>query len=252
VVLCGQAIRNRANNKYDPEGLHRCQREDGHTGTCAEFHYLEQLRSVAPRVADKIARDATKTTGASWKSEDAGPNRISRWTMLLTDDELLALGIRMAALKPWVVAKLRQKAATYEDCMSSARYLAWSVYRMEGAPDPDPGTRAYLEDHFGPMVKGATGCLICRAPLRFALFQDARRGKAEIETAHANPREHTPGNVGFAHRHCNIAQGDKDLDGFYDWITGILERAGRITVHNLDRPLPLDPPKDPRDVEESL
>ena len=170
--------------------------------------------------------------------------------MLLDDTALLSLGINMSALKPWVVAKLRQKAATYDDCMSTARYLAWSVYGMDGAPAIDAATKQYLEANFGAIVSGATGCLVCKAPLKFELFHSARRGKAEIETAHANPREHTPGNVGFAHRHCNIAQGDKDLDGFYDWITGILQRAGRITIHNPDHPLPLDPPKDLRDDEE--
>lgn len=250
MILCQKALRARTNSKYEPPEGHQCQREAGHTGKCAESEYLEHLKSVAPLVAKKIARDATKTTGASWKGKDAGPNRIPRWTMLLPDEELLALKINMAGFKPWVVAKLRQKAASYEDCMSSARYLAWSAYGMEGAPDPEPDTRTYLEAHFGPIVKGATGCLVCRAPLRFDLFHEARRGKAEIETAHANPREHTPGNIGFAHRHCNIAQGDKDLSGFYDWITGILERAGRIKVRTLDRSLPLDPPKDPRDAEE--
>ena len=250
MAICGKTLPDRARSKYDPPSLHRCQCEEGHAGDCAEFEYLRHLRSVAPRVAAKIVRDATKTTGASWKSEDAGPNRISRWAMLLRDDELLALGLDMSKLKPWVVAKLRQKAATYEDCMSSARYLAWSVYGMESAPEPDDATRIYLESSFGPIIKGHTACLVCRAPLRFVLFQEARRGRAEIETAHANPRVHTPGNVGFAHRHCNIAQGDKDLSGFYDWITGILERAEPITVRNLDHPLPLDPPRDPRDDEE--
>lgn len=248
--LCGKALRDRKGAKYDAIGLHRCQRELGHVGACAEFEYLDHLKSIAPRVAAKIVRDSTKTTGASWKSEDAGPNRISRWIMLLDDAGLLKLGINMSALKPWVVAKLRQKAATYDDCMRTARYLAWSVYGMDGAPGINEATKTYLEANFGAIVSGATGCLVCKAPLKFELFHSARRGKAEIETAHANPREHTPGNVGFAHRHCNIAQGDKDLDGFYDWITGILQRAGRITIHNQDHPLPLDPPKDLRDDEE--
>lgn len=251
MTLCGSPLRANKNAKYDPADLHRCQRISGHTGSCAEFGYLEHLKRQAPRVAAKIVRDSTKTTGASWKSEDAGPNRISRWVMLLSDEELLKLGINMSALKPWVVAKLRQKAAAYEDCMSTARYLTWSVYGMIGAPVPDSVTRDYLESEFGPIQAGSTGCLVCRAPLNFTLFHEARRGKAELETAHANPREHAPGNVGFAHRHCNIAQGDKDLDGFYDWITGILQRAGRITVQHLDRPLPLDPPKDRLDEEES-
>ena len=90
--------------------------------------------------------------------------------------------------------------------MSSARYLAWLVYGMEGAPDADPATKSYLEAHFGPIVQGATGCLVCRAPLRFALFHEARTiGKAEIETAHANPREHTPGTVlGFSALHFSL------------------------------------------------
>jgi hypothetical protein len=183
---------------------------------------------VAPRVAQKIARDSTKTTGASWKSKRAGPNRISRWTMLLSDAKLKALGVNMAALKPWVVAKLREKAATYEDCMSSAQYLTWRTYGMANSPDPDAYTRGYLEALFGPILKGSTLCLVCQAPLDFRLFDAARRGRAEIETAHAEPRSHTPGNIGFAHRSCNIAQGDKTLNEFYDWIKGILSRAGRI------------------------
>ncbi len=228
MVFCGKPLRARANAKYDPPTLHRCYCEKGHSGACQEFPYLEHLRSAAPRVAAKIVRDATKTTGASWKSDDAGPNRISRWTMLLSDAELKGLGINMAGLKPWVVAKLREKSATYEDCMSAAQYLTWRTYGMVNAPDPDNYTRQYLDAIFGPIVKGSTGCLVCQAPLDFRLFHEARRGRAEIETAHAMARSHTAGNVGFAHRDCNIAQGDKSLDEFYDWIKGILSRAGRV------------------------
>ena len=228
MTLCGKKLPSRANAKYDPPGLHRCFRETGHAGACAEFPYLNHLKSIAPRVAAKIVRDATKTTGASWKSEDAGPNRISRWIMLLSDAELAKLGVNMKALKPWVIAKLRDKAATYEDCMNTAQFLAWSVYGMNGAPGPDAATHNFLTSRFGEIVPGTTGCLVCRAPLEFSLFHEARRGKAEIETAHAQPRSHTAGNVGFAHRSCNIAQGDKSLDEFYDWIAGILTRAGRI------------------------
>jgi hypothetical protein len=228
VQFCKKPLRARAKAKYDPPDLHRCHLESGHEGPCQEFPYLEHMKSVAPRVAAKIVRDATKTTGASWKSDDAGPNRISRWTMLFSDDELLEHGINMRALKPWVVAKLRDKAAPYDDCMSAAQYLTWSVYGMEEAPVPDSYTTQYLAALFGPIAPGKTVCLICRAPLRFPLFHDARRGKAEIETAHALPRSHIAGNVGFAHRNCNIAQGDKSVDEFYDWITGILKRAGRL------------------------
>lgn len=226
--FCGKPLKPRARSKYDPPGLHRCYREKNHHGSCQEFPFLEHLKSAAPRVADKIARDATKTTGASWKSEDAGPNRISRWTMLLSDAKLKALGVNMATLRPWVVAKLRDKAASYDDCINVAQYLTWRAYGMANSPDPDPHTREYLDALFGPIVSGSTLCLICQAPLDFKLFEAARRGRAEIETAHSEPRSHTPGNVGFAHRSCNIAQGDKTLNEFYDWIKGILSRAGRI------------------------
>ncbi len=116
--------------------------------------------------------------------------------MLLTDSELLALGIKMTALKPWVVDKLRQKAATYEDCMSSARYLAWSAYAMEGAPDANPEAKEYLEAHFGPIKKGATGCLVCRAPLQFDLFIKPEGGKQkskQLMQTHASTHPATLG-----------------------------------------------------------
>lgn len=228
--FCNKPLKTRGKSKYDPLDLHRCYADEGHGGACSEFPYLQHLAGVAKRVRDKIIRDSTKTTGASWKSEYAGPNRISRWTMLLSDDELLRLGINMKALKPWVVAKLRDKAATYEDCMDAARKLTWLAYSMKNAPVPDAATRDYLESRFGPIRTSQTFCLICRAPLDFRLFDEARRGRAEIETAHASPREHNAKNVGFAHRHCNIAQGDKSLAEFYGWIEGILQRAGRNTA----------------------
>lgn len=224
MILCGELIRTRANAKYDPEDLHRCQLNAGHAGKCQEYPYLNHLATVAPKVKDKIVRDATKTTGAAWKSDDAGPNRISRWVMTLDDEQLLALGINMPSLKPGIIAKLREKAASYEDCMSSAKYLTFLAYGMANAPEPDPFTRNYLEILFGSIIAGSTSCLICKSTLNFTHFAEARRGRAEIETAHALPRVHKPGNIGFAHRHCNIAQGDKTLPEFYAWIEGILAR----------------------------
>jgi hypothetical protein len=134
----------------------------------------------------------------------------------------------MSKLKPGIIAKLREKAASYDDCMASAKYLTYLVYSMTNAPDPDEYTRQYLEGLFGLIRKGSTSCLICRNPLDFDDFSEARRGRAEIETAHAQPRLHTPGNVGFAHRDCNIAQGDKTLPEFYEWIAGVLERHRQI------------------------
>ena len=166
------------------------------------------------------------TTGAAWKSKEAGPNRILRWVMLLDDRELEDYGISMSAFKPQVVAKLREKAATYESCMVVAKKLTWLVYQMPNAPTLVTKNKEYLEDYFGQMQADSTTCIVCRNPLPFDLFAKAARGKAEIETGHMNPRLHDPDNVGFAHRECNIAQGTKTLDEFYLWIRSILGRVG--------------------------
>lgn len=137
------------------------------------------------------------------------------------------LGINMSALSPLIQRKLREKAATYDDCMNAAKRLTWLAYGMSNAPAPDRMAAQYLEALYGPLISGSTTCLVCKNPLDFAQFENARRGKAEIETAHAAPREHNEANVGFAHRECNIAQGNKSLPEFYHWIEGILDRNGR-------------------------
>lgn len=224
---CWQALPTRS--KYSEEGLHRCWKPAGHSGRCSEYPFLSHLRDVADSVARKIKRDSRMTTGAAWDSDDAGPNRIRRWVMLKSDEELLEqYGLDMQSLKPWVRAKLREKAAPYTDCMEVAISLTWQLYGMENAPEPPADIREYLEEHFGPIEAGYTGCLICTGSIDFNLFQEARRGYSPIETAHGQPREHKPENVGFAHRRCNIAQGSKTLDEFYDWIEGILRRVGRL------------------------
>ncbi len=205
----------------------RCYDFPDHPGRCSDMPFLRHLLSVAPKVAKKIVRDSTMTTGAAWLSDDAGFNRVQRWAMLLPDDEIERItGKDMSACSEGVQRKLREKAATYEDCISVAQYLAWLVYSMSEAPAAPPEVEA-LADLFGPIQSGSTTCIICKAPISFDLFAEARRGKAAIETAHKNPRVHTPENVGFAHRFCNIAQGDLALDDFYDWMEGVLARVGR-------------------------
>ncbi|MEM8504169.1 MAG: hypothetical protein AAF716_13575 [Cyanobacteria bacterium P01_D01_bin.1] len=221
--FCKKPITN--TYKYKDVSEKYCHREAGHEGRCAEFPYLKNLSATHKRVADKIKRDATMTTGAAWKSDDAGPNRILRWVMLLSDEELLQFGLDMNKLKPGVVAKLREKSATYEECMLVAAKLTFLAYQMPDAPECPQNIKEYLEERFGQFVSGSTTCIICREPLSFSLFEVAQRGKAAIETAHSNPRTHSDENVGFAHRECNIAQGNKTLDEFYDWIRGILDRV---------------------------
>lgn len=223
INLCNEIVSSRS--AYESVQPRLCQLPKGHSGKHSEFHYLDHLRIVQKPVAEKIKRDSTMTTGAAWKSEEAGPNRILRWVMLLSDSELARYNIRMEKLKPQVVAKLREKAATYDNCMSVAKKLTWLAYQMEGAPQPPPEIKDYLEGHFGVMKPGSATCVICREKLDFSLFSKAQRGKAEIETGHISPRKHNADNVGFAHRECNIAQGNKTVAEFYKWIRGIIKRV---------------------------
>jgi hypothetical protein len=223
IHLCSHALPVRG--KYKDISEKRCYKEQGHAGACEEFHYLSHLSQFHKRVADKIKRDATKTTGAAWSSEEAGPNRIDRWVMLQPDEVLLRYGLDMSILKQTVVAKLREKAAPYSNCMDAAVKLTWLAYQMPDAPECPPENKDYLERRLGLMNRSSTTCIVCRLPLSFTLFMNAQRGKAEIETAHSNPRAHNSENIGFAHRECNIAQGSKTLDEFYAWIAGIIERT---------------------------
>jgi len=221
--FCRNTLKSRS--KYAAMTLTKCHRLKGHVGKCDEFPFVDHLCEVAPRVAAKIIRDSIMTTGAAWKSEDAGPNRILRWVMLWSDEDLLKFGINMSKLKPQVVAKLREKAADYDSCIRVALGLAKLAYEMPDAPEAPEDIRAYLEPHFGRIRKNVTACSICLLPLSFRLFDCAKRGKAAIETCHHNPRLHSPENTGFAHRECNIAQGPKTREEFYNWIAGILARA---------------------------
>ena len=225
INYCGKSLTNRS--KYDKIAQKKCHKLFDHDGPCDEFPFLEHLYEANKRIADKIKRDSVMTTGAAWKSEDAGPNRILRWVMLLSDEDLLAYGIEMAQLKPQVVAKLREKAADYDSCIQVAIKLTWLVYQMPGSPIPPDDIKKYLEIHFGKL-NYVTSCEICLTELEFKLFHEAQRGKAIVETCHLDPRSHTSQNVGFAHRECNIAQGNKSIKEFYEWIYGILKRAKYI------------------------
>lgn len=213
-----------SSSKYDDLQIKKCHLPHGHEGQCSEFPFLKHLNLLQKRVSDKIKRDSTMTTGAAWKSEDAGPNRILRWVMLESDENLKKYGINMENLKDGVISKLREKAADYDSCIQVAIKLTWLVYQMEGAPNCPQEIKEYLEDHFGIMNQ-ITNCAICLDKIPFDLFHSAQRGKANLETCHLNPRMHDPENVGFGHRECNIAQGNKTLEEFYIWIENILKRA---------------------------
>ena len=222
MFFCNRQINSRS--RYNKVVIRRCHLPDGHEGACNEYPFLRHLKSVAPNVAQKIIRDSTMTTGAAWKSDDAGPNRILRWVMKLPDEELSKFGLNMANLKPGLISKLREKAADYDSCIEVATKLTWLAYQMNNSPISPDDIAEYLERIHGKFIISSTVCEICKLPMNFADFSLAKRGKAEIETCHKNPRIHNPENIGFAHRECNIAQGAKTLDEFYAWIEGILAR----------------------------
>lgn len=232
---CSKRIQGRS--KFERHIERKCALKANHNGPCAEYPYLEHLEQVAPRVAAKIKRDSTKTTGAAWKSEVAGPNRIDRWAMLLSDKQLKKeYGIDLEAMKATVQSKLRDKAATYDNCMEVAAKLTWSAYQMLNAPQPPAEISTYLAGRFGAMEVGHARCIVCRKRLDFQDFEAAQRGRARIETAHSNPRLHNAENVGFAHRECNIAQGGLSLEEFYDWIRGIIARVEAHVDADVDAP----------------
>ncbi|MFT0878717.1 hypothetical protein VRZ08_19280 [Rhodopseudomonas sp. G2_2311] len=233
--LCNKPIVGRS--RFEKFINRRCYCLAGHKGKCDEYPYLKHLDTVAPRVRAKIQRDSTKTTGASWKSVDAGPNRIDRWGMLLPDAILKEeFDIDLPAMKQGVQAKLREKAATYDDCMEVAGKLTWAAYQMTNAPIAPPELAEYLTGRFGEMELGSNRCIVCRDKLDFRCFEEAQRGRALIETAHSNPRLHNVENVGFAHRECNIAQGGKSLEQFYGWIRSIVARVDAGVDANVDAP----------------
>ena len=233
--LCLKTISGRT--KYESIVHRQCFCKLGHNGRHDEYPYLRDLAKTAPRVAAKIKRDATMTTGAAWKSEDAGPNRILRWVMLLPDKTLKKdFKLDISSLKPSVQAKLREKAASYDDCMAVAAKLTWSAYQMHNAPAASDSVRAYLEAKFGPFELNSTRCIVCRDFLDFGAFEKAQRGRALIETAHSNPRLHNADNVGFAHRECNIAQGGLSLAEFYDWIKSIIARIESNVSADVEAP----------------
>jgi len=236
--LCAKPLAGRS--KFEAYISRSCFAASGHDGPCVEFPYLVQMTEVAPRVAAKIIRDSTKTTGAAWKSAVAGPNRMDRWGMLplLTDQVLKEqFGIDLVAMDPAVQAKLREKAATYEDCMAVAAKLTWTAYQMRNAPVPPANLSDYLTNRFSRLESGSTRCIICRDYLDFGDFEGARRGRALIETAHSSPRAHNPDNVGFAHRDCNIAQGGRSLAEFYSWIRSIIARVDDGVSSDVEAPV---------------
>lgn len=195
-------------------GIQRtCRAQAGHSGRCTDMPYLRHLRSQPQfsKLAKKIERDALHTRGAAWPKNLRGlqkrKNRQPRWT-LKSGDQLYP-----------------QHKADYETCLEVARTLTVHAYEMQGAPECQEDIRPYLGD--SELRPGKYTCFICQLPIQIADFAKAVQSKALIETAHIDPTLsvlHTPANVQFAHRECNIAQGKRSTVDFLEWIRGILSR----------------------------
>lgn len=190
--------------------MRKCRLEKGHLNRHTDMPFLIDLKKNHQKVAEKIERDSLNTRGAPWgvnkDGEQCRRNRQPHWTLKEGDQ-----------LYP-------KHYADYETCIKVAERLTYYVYCMEEAPDCPENIAKYFERR---PVKNTYRCPICLLPIKFEDFELARQSKAVIETAHLDPQEifiHTPENVCFAHRTCNIAQGEKNVKDFMKWIDGILER----------------------------
>jgi len=201
-------------NKEYGKGLggqkRRCCLPAGHEGRHTDMPFLLHLKKTHKKVADKLERDALNTRGAPWPKNLRGVqkrrNRQPHWTLKLGDQ-----------LYP-------KHYADYKTCLAVARRMTYYVYCMPDAPSCSDDIAKYLEQK--PKL-GTYVCPICLLPISFKDFEKAKQSKAEIETAHLDPSAtyiHTPDNVCLAHRECNIAQGDRSISDFLDWIDGILRR----------------------------
>lgn len=180
--------------------LRRCRKPADHVGRHSDMPFLEDLRAVESRVAEKIERDSFQTRGASWgknlEGEQARRNRQPRWT-----------------LGPGHVFYPAHHQ-TYEVCLEIAAELTLQAYEMVGAPPCPVSIAPRLSRQ--PIVDSGI-CPICRLPLELSEFALAQQSKAAIDTDHLNPkliRRHTPGNVYFVHHECNTTKGDRSLDEF--------------------------------------
>jgi len=176
---------------------------------------LEYLRGISytRKAADKARRDAENTKGVAWPTvtENADDSKNSRKN-------------REAR---WDIEEDHPYYATYETCLDVARRLTLYIFEMEDAPPCPTGLVQYLERE---PIPDSYVCYICGQPVTIEQINEAEVSKAVVETGHKIPFNiggiHEPDNVFFCHRECNIAQGNKIMPEFCDWIASILEFHG--------------------------
>lgn len=231
--LCRNVISARSRSWPPPVGGFRCSKLHGHDGRCSERHFLDHLKGLGglhKKIAAKIERDSFNTTGAAWNTGVAGPNRMPRHVANLPRD---ALNRALVANNYPTLDMLRNpekitdKGASRDECLRVAIQLTREAYAMENAPEMPQE----LVDYFASISFRRTHegrCLICHAPIDYNQFAEARVGTSTIQTVHSDPRVHTPGNASFGHKQCNVAQGDRTLEEYYDWMEEVLRSVGRI------------------------
>lgn len=187
--LCRNVISARSRSWPPPVGGFRCSKVHGHDGKCSERHVAN------------LPRDALNRALVA--------NNYPTLDMLRNPE------------------KITDKGASRDECLRVAIQLTREAYAMENAPEMPQE----LVDYFALISFRRTHegrCLICHAPIDYNQFAEARVGTSTIQTVHSDPRVHTPGNASFGHKQCNVAQGDRTLEEYYDWMEEVLRSVGRI------------------------
>lgn len=214
--------------RLDSQAKFRCKKEKGHTGRCQPTpflnHFKEYNNAEYGKVAQKIEQDAYHTRGNKTRPFK---NRSFRWDTPVEnpkehkDEENLGIP--------------KKEYASQEECFQVAQKLTKLAYEMAGAPKCPPEIEKRLDKK--PIPNNAR-CPICKGFLDINDFKKAEWGKALIEMCHIYPLGedkimHNYENIGWAHRHCNIAQQERSIPEFLKWISKILEAHGH-TVKRIE------------------
>ncbi|MCH2428938.1 MAG: hypothetical protein MK168_06400, partial [Candidatus Thalassarchaeum sp.] len=121
-ALCWKKLPDRNSSWPAIPGGRHCHKLPGHSGSCGEFGFLNNLKSIDNKIANKVKRVSWNTTGAAWKTKKAGPNRMPRYVAALPIEEfekaLKEKGFNLNELS--TPEKIIEKGATYAQCINVA------------------------------------------------------------------------------------------------------------------------------------
>lgn len=207
----------------DSQARFKCKKEKRHSDKCESTPFLNHLKTFSNgkfrKVAEKIEQDAYHTRGNKTRPFK---NRSFRWDTPVENPEQHKNEKNLGIPK--------KEYAAQEECFKVAQKLTRLIYEMAGAPKCPPEITKLLDKK--PICNSAK-CPICNGSLDINDFRKAKWGKALIEMCHVQPLSehkvmHNYKNMSWAHRECNIAQGEKSIPTFLKWISGILKSHGYI------------------------